>query len=151
PKGEWINMKKIKDERLIIENLKNIRIAFIVQSIGIIAILVYDGITKGVKEVIANPLWLVFIISNAVLIWGSLKISADMEEDTSKKKQLPYYIIVIIIGILSVVFGILIKLTSENNSTKEAIIMGIVVFISFLIPYSILYYLRKRRLENRED
>jgi len=144
-------MKKIKDERLIIENLKNIRIAFIIQSIGIIAILVYDGITKGVKEVIANPLWLVFIISNAVLIWGSLKISADMEEDTSKKKQLPYYIIVIIIGILSVVFGILIKLTSENNSTREAIIMGIVVFISFLIPYSILYYLRKRRLENRED
>ncbi|HLR21456.1 MAG TPA: hypothetical protein VK087_05575 [Tissierellaceae bacterium] len=144
-------MKKIKDQRLIIENLKNIRIAFIIQSIGIIAILVYDGITKGVKEVIANPLWLVFIISNAVLIWKSLKISADMEEDTSKKKQLPYYIIVIIIGILSVVFGILIKLTSENNSTKEAIIMGIVVFISFLIPYSILYYLRKRRLENRED
>lgn len=40
-------MKKIKDERLIIQNLKNIRIAFIVQTIGISAILIYEVVTKG--------------------------------------------------------------------------------------------------------
>lgn len=40
-------LKKIKDERLILQTLKNIRIAFLFQSIGIIGILGYIGFTEG--------------------------------------------------------------------------------------------------------
>jgi hypothetical protein len=36
-------MKKIKDERLILQGLKNIRIAFLILTFGILAILIYDG------------------------------------------------------------------------------------------------------------
>lgn len=57
-------MKKIKDERLIIQNLKNIRVAFIVQTLGLVAILIYHGITEGIVEVAKHPLWLVFITDN---------------------------------------------------------------------------------------
>lgn len=39
-------MQKIKDERLILKNLKNIRIAFVIQSLGIILILFNDFFKK---------------------------------------------------------------------------------------------------------
>ncbi|GIN86208.1 hypothetical protein J6TS2_25940 [Heyndrickxia sporothermodurans] len=51
-------MKKIKDERLILQNLNNIRIAFIVQTLGIIGILGYDLFTNGIDEMRNNPLWI---------------------------------------------------------------------------------------------
>ncbi|MCA1201683.1 hypothetical protein [Priestia flexa] len=40
-------MRKIKDERLIVQNLKNIRVAFIIQTLGILSLLVYDGLQNG--------------------------------------------------------------------------------------------------------
>lgn len=144
-------MKRIRDERLIVENLKNIRIAYLIQTIGIISILVYDGIRKGVGTVVSNPLWLVLVISSTVLIWKGLKISEDMEEDSERRKQRPYAFTVGAITILSIGLGILTKFTSDNKGTKEGIIMGIVVFICFIIPYSIIYHLRRRRLRKDEE
>ncbi|EJR67080.1 hypothetical protein IIO_00560 [Bacillus cereus VD115] len=40
-------MKKIKDERLILQTLKNIRIVFLFQYIGVVGILGYIGFTEG--------------------------------------------------------------------------------------------------------
>jgi len=56
-------MKKIKDERLQHENLNNIRIVYIIQTIGIFAILVYDLVTKGVNGMTENPLWIVLLVA----------------------------------------------------------------------------------------
>jgi len=42
-------MKRIRDERLLLQNLKNIRVAFIVQTLGVVAILVYQAVTEGVR------------------------------------------------------------------------------------------------------
>lgn len=55
-------MKKIKDERLQIQNLKNIRIIFLIQNLGIIGILAYDYLSKGMEQMRNNPLWLLFTI-----------------------------------------------------------------------------------------
>ncbi len=49
-------MKVIKDERLIIKNLKNIRIAFIFQTICMIGMLIYEGITNGFMNAFNHPL-----------------------------------------------------------------------------------------------
>lgn len=54
-------MKKIKDERLILQTLKNIRISFLFQSLGIIGILGYIGFTEGLDQITKSPLWLLFI------------------------------------------------------------------------------------------
>ena len=43
-------MKKITDERLILLNLKNIRIAFIIQTLGVLGILGYDAVKKGLER-----------------------------------------------------------------------------------------------------
>lgn len=51
------NNAKIKDERLQLKNLKNIRIVYIVQTIGMILILGYDFINEGISGMTDNPLW----------------------------------------------------------------------------------------------
>ena len=56
-------MKKIKDERLLIKNLKNIRIAFLVQRVGLYATLTYKSVTEGPRE--AND----FIRKTIVLLY----------------------------------------------------------------------------------
>lgn len=54
-------MKKIKDERLILQTLKNIRIVFLFQYIGVVGILGYIGLTEGMDQITKSPLWLLFI------------------------------------------------------------------------------------------
>src|SRR5690625_7877061 len=59
-------MKKIKDERLLLKNLKNIRIAFLVQSIGLFSVLTYIALTEGPREATGNLFFTVFLLSMAV-------------------------------------------------------------------------------------
>lgn len=142
-------MKKIKDERLILKNLKNIRIAFIVQTIGIVIILIYEGVTEGISKIIDNPLWLVFMLTMTVFLWLNLKISVDVYDDAKEqKKPGPYYRIVILSALVGTVLALLAKFGPDGSNTSEALIVGIVVFVCFLIPFSFVYYLRKKRSED---
>lgn len=83
-------IKKINDERLLIRNLKNIRIAYIVQTLGIIAILAYDLITKGVDGMTNNPLWLVFLVTMVVSAYLSMSISVEYENRKKPVKKRIY-------------------------------------------------------------
>jgi len=142
-------MKKIKDERLMMQNLKNIRIAFTVQTLGIVAILVYIGITEDIREVFNHPLWLVLMITMVVLGWLSIRISVDVYDHTNaKKKPGPYYRIIILSGVVGTAIGLLAKFGPDKSSHMEAFKVGIVVFICFLSTFTFAYYLRKKRSEN---
>lgn len=66
-----MKIQRINDERLAIKNLKNMRIVYTLQALGIIAILGYNFITNGIDGVIENPLWIVFIASTIVLAFMS--------------------------------------------------------------------------------
>lgn len=141
-------MKKIKDERLKIQNLKNIRVAFLVQTIGIIAILLYDVITEGLSEATKNPLWFVLIITVVVLNFLNISVSIDVYDGAEKpKKPGTYYRTVIIIALVGFVVGLLQQFYSGN--IRDAIIVGGVVFICFLVPFTFAHYLRKKRSEDR--
>jgi len=142
-------MKKIKDERLQMQNLKNIRIAFIVQTIGIFAILLYEAITEGVMEAADNPLWLVFMLTVAVLSWLNLKISVDVYDNANEqKKPRPYYRIVILSALVGAVLAFLAKFGPDHSNNSQALLVGSVVFVCFLIPFSFVHYLQKKRLED---
>lgn len=84
-------MKKIKDERLILRNLMNIRIAWLIQNLAILIFLGYQLIksqdTSGVFTY-GNPLWAVFAIGTYTLIVLSVNVSGPMEdkEKMSHKK-----------------------------------------------------------------
>jgi drug/metabolite transporter (DMT)-like permease len=143
-----MKVKKDKDERLFLQGLKNIRIAFIFQSLGILAILIYDGFTNGIMNVTRNnPLWLVFMATAIILGYLNMGILADKEEMNGKKKQKPFYAkILFALAIGIVIFLIMIFSGSSRN---DSVITGIVFSVSFIIPYSISHYLRKKRNDDK--
>ena len=75
-------MQKIKDERLKLKNLHNIRITYGVQTLGILGILIYEWVTKGIDGMTKNPLWFVFILTSIVSAFLSMDIGV---RETAKK------------------------------------------------------------------
>ncbi|MET4563587.1 hypothetical protein ABIA69_004808 [Lysinibacillus parviboronicapiens] len=143
-------MKKITDERLVLQNLKNIRIAFIIQTIGILGILGYDFVTKGLDGMRENPLWLVFMITAVISAYLSMSVSADHESNKiNPQKSLSISLVVLVV--ISTVVGFFVSLT-EGFNIIDGVIMGGILFICGLIPIIYIYNLRKKRQdENNEE
>ncbi|KAB7672153.1 hypothetical protein [Bacillus sp. B1-b2] len=139
-------MKKITDERLVLQNLKNIRIAYIVQTVGILGILGYDLVTKGLDGMRENPLWLVFIITTVISAYLSMSISADHENNkVNPQKSLSISLVVLVL--ISTVVGFFVSLTDGFTITNGVIVGGI-LFICGLIPIVYIYNLRKKRQDD---
>ncbi|MBH0158759.1 hypothetical protein IHV10_20450 [Fictibacillus sp. 5RED26] len=141
-------MNKITDERLVLQNLKNIRIAYIVQTVGILGILGYDFVTKGLDGMRENPLWLVFILTTAIFAYLSMSISADHESNKiNPKKSLSISLVVIVF--ISTVVGFFVSLT-DGFDIVDGVIMGGILFICGFIPIVYIYSLRKKRQDADE-
>lgn len=140
-------MKKIKDERLLLQNLKNIRLAFIIQTLGIAVILVYKLITEGVRDAAQSPLLLLVYIVGVVLLYQNLQISNEMED--KKTDPGPFYR-VILIAIVAGVFASVLTYYFPGESTVSAMFVGVIVGVCFLIPFSIVYFMMKRQLKDKE-
>ncbi|CAM3886045.1 branched-chain amino acid ABC transporter substrate-binding protein [Bacillus paramycoides] len=144
-------MKKIKDERLILQTLKNIRIAFLFQSIGIIGILGYIGFTEGMDQITKSPLWLLFILTSILLSYLQLSISIDVEESEKEIKLTPYYKLVLRSLIVGIIMAIIYIIFSPERPLFEAILTGSILFVCFLTSYSVSYLIKKRRLQDKDE
>ncbi|MES5940615.1 MULTISPECIES: branched-chain amino acid ABC transporter substrate-binding protein [unclassified Bacillus cereus group] len=144
-------VKKIKDERLILKTLKNIRIAFLFQSLGIIGILGYIGFNEGMDQITKSPLWLLFILTSIVLSYLQLSVSIDVEEGEKDIKLTPYYKIILRSLIVGTIIAIIYIIFSPERPLFEAILTGSIFFICFLISYSISYFIKKRRLQDEDE
>ncbi|WP_400242182.1 hypothetical protein AB3U99_15025 [Niallia sp. JL1B1071] len=142
-------MKKIKDERLIMKNLQNIKIAYIIQTIGILGILGYDLILKGLDGMTDNPLWYVFMITSIISAYLSMIISVD-HENSKKDPKKGLYLSITIVTLLSLLIGILVIFSDGDQFLSGALIGGI-VFICGIVPVLFIYYLRNRRKNEMED
>ena len=141
-------MKKITDERLVLQSLKNMRIVYIIQTIGILGILGYDVVTKGLDEMRENPLWLLFMITAIISAYLSMSISADHEKNTiNPQKSLAISMVVLVT--ISTVVGFFVSLT-EGFNRIDGLIMGGILFICGLIPIVYIYNLRKKRQDDDE-
>jgi cell division protein FtsW (lipid II flippase) len=144
-----MKMKKIKDERLILQNLKNIRIAYIIQTAGILGILGYEIVTKGFDGMRENPLWLLFMITTIISAYLSISISADHESnEKSPKKSLIISLFVLVI--ISTIIGFFVSIT-DGFTLLDGIIMGGILFICGLVPVFYIYYLRTKRQNGNFD
>lgn len=142
-------MKKITDERLVLQNLKNVRIAYIIQTIGILGVLGYDLVTNGLDGMRENPLWLVFMITTIISAYLSISISADHESNKiNPQKSLSISLVVLIL--ISVVVGIFVSLT-DGFTIINAVIMGGILFICGLIPIVYIYSLRRKRQDEHNE
>ncbi|MBP1905153.1 amino acid transporter [Paenibacillus turicensis] len=139
-------MKKIKDERLQLQSLKNIRIIFIVQNLGIIGILAYDYFSKGMEEMRNNPLWFLFTISMIILAYLSMSISSDYERQSKNPKK-SLVISLVTSGLICILIGYLVT-RSEAGDIAQGIIMGGSLFICILIPVIYMYNLRTKQHED---
>ena len=141
-------MKKISDERLILQNLKNVRIAYFIQTLGILGILGYDLITKGFEGMRENPLWLVFMITTIAFAYFSMSISVEYEnKKTDSQKSLRISLLILIL--ISAVVGFLVSFT-DGFTIINGLIIGGILFICGLIPIVYIYNLRKRQVEKNE-
>lgn len=138
-------MQKIKDERLQWKNLQNIRVAFAVQTLGIVSILGYDLVTSGMEGMRNNPLWFVFIVTSVVIAYLSMNISVDHErtEASPKKRRNRTLGVLIFVAILIGVFTALL----DGSTVTSGLIIGLVILICGGIPLWYIYLLRKRRQE----
>ncbi|AKG05685.1 MULTISPECIES: hypothetical protein [Salimicrobium] len=134
-------MQKINDERLKRKNLENTRILFIVQTAGIIGILGYDLVTKGMEGMTGNPLWFVLILTGIVSAYLSMSISVDHESDKKSPKK-GFLTSIAVISVIAIGLGVAVTLTADLNT---GILIGAIVFICFVVPYFYLYYLRKKQ------
>ena len=144
-------MKQIKDERLVIQNLKNIRIVFVVQTLGIVAVLISQAIKEGITKAVTGPLWLVFILSFTVFSALNLKVVFDIFDTASKrKKPRPFYPVPLIAVLIGGVFALLAKVGPDKSSTAEALIVGSVFSLCFLVTGAIVYSWEKRRSQTKD-
>lgn len=141
-------MKKITDERLVLQSLKNIRIVYMIQTIGILGILGYDFVTKGLDEMRENPLWLLFMITAVISAYLSMSISADHEKNTINPQKSLAISFVVLVSISTVV-GFFVSIT-EGFNRIDGFIMGSILFICGLFPIVYIYNLRKKRQDDDE-
>ncbi|GAB4074718.1 hypothetical protein GCM10028778_22210 [Barrientosiimonas marina] len=130
------------DERLALKNLQKIRVAFVIQLLGIFGILGYDLISKGMDGMKENPLWFVFSLSTLILVFLSMNISVDYEGDEkSAGKGLGISTIVLVLISISVVFFTI--YLNETSTLVDGLLAGGILFICGFLSFLFLYGLRR--------
>ena len=142
-------MKKIRDERLFLNNLQNIKITYILQTIGIICILGYSFFQGGLEEMRANPLWLLFIVTSAVFAYLSMSVNVENEKTVENPKK-SFSIGMVILSVIVILVAYLTSIT-PNYGWREGVLLGVILFICGLIPLTYIYRLRVKEQADFED
>ncbi len=90
-----------------------------------------------------SPLWLLFILTSIVLSYLQLSISIDVEESEKDIQLTPYYKLVFRSLIVGIVMAIIYIIFSPERPLFEAILTGSILFICFLVSYSVSYFHKK--------
>ncbi|MCR8643857.1 hypothetical protein NV379_14470 [Paenibacillus sp. N1-5-1-14] len=142
-------MKRMKDERLELQTLKNIRVAYIVLMLGVLLILVKQFTEVG-TDVFTSPLFFVMIISNAVFTFKNIGVSIDYESTNKKKSFLDSYPNLIgMCVILAIVFGVLNWILTTEPILWEVVLSSTIFSVCFLIPFTIAYR-KKKRMQDQD-
>ncbi|MEI4804442.1 hypothetical protein ACIGHG_07100 [Bacillus sp. NPDC077411] len=142
-------MKKITDERLVLRNLQNIKIAYIVQTMGILCILGYDFIQGGMERMRENPLWMVFMLTTVVAGYLSMSIGVEHEKEIKDPKK-SFIIGMVVLTVIVAVFAYLTSIT-PNFGWGDGLLIGAIIFICGFIPIVYVYKLRVKQVQELED
>src|SRR5690625_7056530 len=115
--------KKIKDERIQLKNLRHIRILFMIQSLGILTILIYDLVTGGFEKMMSNPLWYVFMITLIASGYLSMIISVNYEPEYKSQKRSLMIGFLVVMGI-SIMIRITVALVDSGEWKSRILVVG---------------------------
>ncbi|MDI6523851.1 hypothetical protein [Leuconostoc suionicum] len=96
-------MKKIVDERLKLQLIKNFKIAFLVENAVIILMLIYQSFKNMDKAISAsNPIWAAFMVGTMTLSLLSVNVTASIEDKPKRSnlKLLNYFLLTFVISSL---------------------------------------------------
>ena len=142
-------MKKIKDERLILRNLQNTKIAHIVQTIGVLCILGYNFFQGGSEAVFENPLWVVLMLTT--IIYGYLSMGLSIEHEKKiKNPRKSFTISLTVLVILALAVGYFVSITPDFD-WLNGLFFGTLAFICGFIPFYYIYRLRVKQKIEFED
>jgi fatty acid desaturase len=142
-------MKKITDERLIVRNLRHVRIAFIVQTLGILSILGYELVQGGLDHMRDNPVWLVFMITSIVYAYLTMSTSVEHEKQIKNPRK-SFVMSFVIILVIALVLAYLVSITPGYSWGTGALVAAIVV-ICGAIPIFYVFHLRMKQLKDFEE
>ncbi|NGP44644.1 branched-chain amino acid ABC transporter substrate-binding protein [Bacillaceae bacterium SIJ1] len=144
-------MYQMKDERLKWQQLKNTRTAFTFQSIAILGLVIYRGAVDGAQAAFADPLWLVFVGTIVLLTYLNMRISVQVEQTETGKPPGPYWVkVVVALGVGLI--GALIYLVATPDWTLFLVfLIGAVIFICFLVPFSLIHYWRLKEIHDEDE
>ncbi|OPA76257.1 hypothetical protein BVG16_18860 [Paenibacillus selenitireducens] len=142
-------MKKITDERLILRNLQNIKIAYIVQTIGVLCILGYEFFKGGLEGMRENPLWMVFMLTSVVSGYLSMSVSVEHEKELKNSKK-SFIVSLIVLTVIVVAVTYLTSIT-PNSGWIDGLLIGVILFICGFIPMYYVYRLRAKQEQDLED
>ncbi|MFA9559706.1 hypothetical protein ACERII_20560 [Evansella sp. AB-rgal1] len=145
-------IKKIQDERLKLENLKNIRTVFAIQTILLVSLWVYEAFIQG-KGATGTPLTYVVLIPSIISALLNMRVSVENEDKPKSARSLFNSLTNIII--LSIVVGIgstlLLYVILGEGSLMDSLIMGGVFSLCIYGAFSYGYYVKKRHDEEEEE
>ncbi|WP_242214466.1 hypothetical protein [Bacillus cereus group sp. BfR-BA-01383] len=142
-------MKIVKDESLMIEGLKYIRLAFILQNIVILGIVFYRYVLQGAGYESVSDLLMVFMGGIVVINFFNLKNSVEVYEHTGGVSR-RYFMKLLLIPVAFVIGMLAICIIATPDiSIKEISITGLIMFACFLIPSLFAYiYMKKIKSED---
>ncbi|ALC54585.1 MULTISPECIES: hypothetical protein [Bacillus] len=142
-------MKIVKDERLMIEGLKHIRLVFILQNIIILGIVFYRYVLQGAGYESVSDLLMVFMGGIVAINFLNLKHSVEAYEHTggvsrSYFMKLLFIPVGVVIGLLAICI-----IVTPNISIKAISITALIMFACFLVPSLFIYiYMKKIKSED---
>ncbi|MDR4986251.1 hypothetical protein CN491_21900 [Bacillus cereus] len=142
-------MKIVKDERLMIEGLKHIRLAFVLQNIVILGIVFYRYVLQGAGYESVSDLLMVFMGGIVVINFLNLKNSVEVYEHTGGVSRryfmkLLFIPVGVVIGILAICI-----IVTPAISIKEISITALIMVACFLVPSLFIYiYMKKIKSED---
>ena len=141
-KGSGENTKTVaKHERLIILGA-NVRLLA----------LKHTHITQGPRAATGNLFFTVFLLSMAVYLWLTLDISRDVSDHSEiEKRPAPYYRWVLLSAGVGIAIGHATRFGPDKSSVSDSLLVAGVVFVCFLILYSINYFIKKKRYNEDND
>jgi len=142
-------VKIVKDERLMIEGLKHIRLVFILQNIVILGIVFYRYVLQDAGYESVSDLLMVFMGGIIVINFLNLKNSVEVYEHTGGVSR-RYFMKLLLIPV-GVVIGILAIciIATPDISIKEISITALIMFACFLVPSLFIYiYMKKIKSED---
>ncbi|QKS70305.1 hypothetical protein FLK61_26465 [Paenalkalicoccus suaedae] len=124
------------------------RTLFLVQTAGIIIVLLLHVLENGMQELTSTPVWYVFILT--AIVSGYLQMDVTVDNDDKDKAPPTYFYVVGFIGCLAIAASISFIALAENSFAVKTLATAL-LFIACYAPFSYALYLKTKKAKELNE